>query len=305
MGRRLAVGRGAFTLVELLVVIGIIALLIGILLPSLSAARQQAMQVACMSNMRQIVIGWSMYADAHKGAIVPARPPKRSPDELNVYPVGNGESWRPRWHQLMGHSAGMYVMSNPSPLQSMENAGVIDNPLFLCPLVPEYNSVRHYAFGYNHQFLGNARNKVGKSTPINFPVKISRIAAAQTVMFAESMGTAAGKPKGARRAYNNDGTTTDNYAMANHGFTLDPPRLTADSDYCDDNNRAPEHRSAPDPRHRGKANVAFCDGHVEAMTLEELGYVVNADGSVAASAPGAHNRFFSGTGRDDDPPSIY
>jgi len=64
------VRRVGFTLVELLVVISIIALLMAVLLPALAKAREQAKRIACMSNIKQLTLGWNMYADTNADKIV-------------------------------------------------------------------------------------------------------------------------------------------------------------------------------------------------------------------------------------------
>ena len=64
-----ATGRKAFTLVELLVVIGIIAVLVSMLLPALGKAREAAMRTSCLSNLKQIATFLNMYAVDYKGVV--------------------------------------------------------------------------------------------------------------------------------------------------------------------------------------------------------------------------------------------
>jgi prepilin-type N-terminal cleavage/methylation domain-containing protein/prepilin-type processing-associated H-X9-DG protein len=60
-----------FTLVELLVVIGIIAVLVGILIPALSRARQQSQSIKCLANLRQLHMGLNSYMRESKGRMFP------------------------------------------------------------------------------------------------------------------------------------------------------------------------------------------------------------------------------------------
>jgi prepilin-type N-terminal cleavage/methylation domain-containing protein/prepilin-type processing-associated H-X9-DG protein len=114
-GRRSHIG---FTLVELLVVIGIIAVLIGILLPSLSKAREQSRTVACLSNLRQIAMANYMYAGDHEGCTVPAG-----------WRSGNNP-----WGDAEGYAtiliAGGYLTA---PNSKGSKIGVIHQNVFYCP----------------------------------------------------------------------------------------------------------------------------------------------------------------------------
>jgi prepilin-type processing-associated H-X9-DG protein/prepilin-type N-terminal cleavage/methylation domain-containing protein len=89
----------AFTLVELLIVIGIIAVLIAVLLPALNKARQQAKAVACASNMRQIGIATQSYLSNNRGLMTLRGGTWRDPASNAAY--NWGDEYQVRWFDVL------------------------------------------------------------------------------------------------------------------------------------------------------------------------------------------------------------
>ena len=138
---RLPRHRAAFTLVELLVVIGIIAVLVSILLPSLNRAREQAKRAKCLNNLRQIGMAFVMYNNENKG----------------WYPFhadGNAkyaEDWI-HWQQIR----------NIKDSAVYRYLGTADPSIFRCPSDDPGNRPRVlwepyvYSYTFNYLFAANA-----------------------------------------------------------------------------------------------------------------------------------------------------
>jgi prepilin-type N-terminal cleavage/methylation domain-containing protein/prepilin-type processing-associated H-X9-DG protein len=132
--------RRAFTLVELLVVISIIALLISVLLPSVGKARMQAKRVASASNLHQIGVALEMYAQSHNGRfpetthggiserswVFTLAPYLGNVDEVRICPAD------PRRHDLLENDGTSYILNEWVSVQALDPFGqpIPDQPWF-------------------------------------------------------------------------------------------------------------------------------------------------------------------------------
>lgn len=149
--------RRAFTLVELLVAIGIIAVLISILLPALNKARQSAASVRSLASIRQITYAYLDYAQANHGTLLPGFLPERT---ANLEPqVSDKQSG----HTFIGRAARQW----PFRLAAKDHAlwGVMRPTLRTSdlPLISDsiaeadakaYTAALYPAFGLNTVYLG-------------------------------------------------------------------------------------------------------------------------------------------------------
>jgi prepilin-type processing-associated H-X9-DG protein len=252
----LTINRPAFSLVELFVVIGIISMLTAFLLPTLYRARQQSQQAVCASNIRQLALANMLYAaDNHTFCVL------ASSDIFDD--LGDGEGGYYRWEGTRSGPGQPFNAATGPLAPYLGTTGAVRN----CPVFdPSIGAVTGNNFeagcggyGYNEVYIGGRMDLYSFEEPQNLEyttaAKLGQITRpSETVMFTDA---------GIAQPVNGIAFVTE-YSFCEPPFVQNGPGAPT------------TYMATPSIhfRHRGRANVAWADGHVsaEAMTFSNGSY---------------------------------
>ncbi len=232
--------KAAFTLIELLIVIAIIAILAAMLLPALNRARESGYKSNCIGNIRQVMFGQISYADDHRQHMV-----------FTVYRDDCSPKYEP-WMYLLSTNA--ELTHNTSKKKVF--AGYMSAEVLRCPKMPgkksDYYFYDVYGFPrpegdttyyeqrdelgnyqYNAEYHGGNRNDQFYLT-----VRMKKPSVTPLCADTQCAGTSANAGKGIWQWYLAEGDPTDQASVA----TI----------------------------HNNEANLGMADGHVESQTAEEM-----------------------------------
>ena len=229
--------RRGFTLVELLVVIGIIALLVSILLPTLSSARSSAQLVTCQSNVRQTLTATLMYCDDNEGVIPWGRMPGARPDSQFAHRILQylvGEEDDPANPAYLPNDNFRDVKQNVPVLQCPSAGEIHGNP-------PWYMKVSDYS---KNAFMSGTYDSTPPLNRETRPVKISRVKDS-----AEKYAISDGTPWPIK--------ADAKWVIGRH----DGPKAVYTAGWQPDR---------PDPPFEGKVSVSFWDGHGVVLLKKEM-----------------------------------
>jgi prepilin-type N-terminal cleavage/methylation domain-containing protein/prepilin-type processing-associated H-X9-DG protein len=243
--------RRGFSLVELLVVIGIIALLIAFLLPTLAAARRSAETVQCGSNLRQLAAALILYANENNG----------------YFPPNTGDE------QLFWYQKRMIGKTIPSPIEMPDDS--IAGGVMLCPADFD-DALRSYAINiFSSSVVSHfSRPGLNAEPPQGRLFKFGVRESSQLILLADSWAEWA-QPEGfptmgyAAQAVMGFWNTPGERFGAGDGMGWNLGRFGARAtQIAFYRHRNGPNRSLTDPA--GKANFAFVDGHVALHSNTEL-----------------------------------
>jgi prepilin-type N-terminal cleavage/methylation domain-containing protein len=224
MRRRKVLG---FTLIELLVVIAIIAILAAMLLPALSRAKMKAQAVHCVSNLKQLQLGWQLYAGDFRDIMLPNAPLGATTDQTWCY--GQAEGWGASFDA--NTNAALYRASILAPFLGNQ-LGV-----YKCPSdnIPSANGPRIRSYSMQSQ-MGNIFDSVYQVTRAYNP------------------GYA---------AFRKVNELTQPLPPTSAAVFLEENMCSMNDGYLQVNNSTPVFPDVPGSYHIWATGITFADGHVE------------------------------------------